>query len=129
MPDLPRRTLLGVLAGGLALALRPRRVRAHAALVRSSPARRATVGRAPARVQLWFSERLEPAYSTISVWTDDGSRRVDAGDARVEPEDPAQLSVGLPALPAGRYTVRFRVLSVDGHIVEATLPFTVAPSP
>ncbi|MBI4592924.1 MAG: copper resistance protein CopC, partial [Candidatus Rokubacteria bacterium] len=24
-----------------------------------------------------------------------------------------------------RYTVRFRVLSVDGHVVEADFPFTV----
>lgn len=122
---LSRRTLLGFLLGAVGTAIRPSPVRAHAALVRSSPARRATLGRSPARVQLWFSERLEPAYSSVSVWTADG-RRVDAGDARVEPEDPTQLSVGLPALAPGRYTVRFRVLSVDGHIVESTLPFTVA---
>ena len=133
MPDprraVTRRRLLGLLAGALGLAALPvRPAAAHAALVRSSPARRATVGRSPARVQLWFSERLEPAYSTVSVWTEDG-RRVDADDARVEANDPAQLSVGLPTLPPGRYTVRFRVLSVDGHIVEATLPFAVAAPP
>jgi hypothetical protein len=120
-----RRTFLGLLLGAVGTAIRPGPARAHAALVRSSPARRATLHRSPARVQLWFSERLEAAYSSVSVWTADG-RRVDAGDARVEPEDPTQLSVGLPALAPGRYTVRFRVLSVDGHIVESTLPFAVA---
>jgi methionine-rich copper-binding protein CopC len=33
--------------------------------------------------------------------------------------------VGIPTLPAGTYTVKFRVLSVDGHIVEAEFPFSV----
>jgi len=29
------------------------------------------------------------------------------------------------AAPAGTYTVRFRVLSVDGHVVESDFPFTI----
>jgi hypothetical protein len=125
-PRLSRRRLGWLLAAGAAAALPGAGpAAAHAALVRSVPARRATVARAPARVQLWFSERLEPAYSSVSV-RDAAGRRVDAGDARVDPDDPARLSVGLPALAPGAYTVRFRVLSVDGHVVEAALPFTVA---
>jgi methionine-rich copper-binding protein CopC len=39
------------------------------------------------------------------------------------------LSIGVPALPAGVYTVKYRVLSVDGHIVEAEFAFTVRGSP
>jgi methionine-rich copper-binding protein CopC len=31
----------------------------------------------------------------------------------------------LPPLKPGRYTVSFRVLSVDGHVVESRLSFTV----
>jgi copper resistance protein C len=102
----------------------PSSVVAHAYLVRSSPAGRATVARAPARVQLWFNERLEPAYSRVSVRRADG-RQVDAGDVRVEPTEPTRLSVGVPPLDAGVYTVRYRVLSVDGHVVDAEFPFTV----
>jgi methionine-rich copper-binding protein CopC len=41
---------------------------AHSTLVRALPAARSTVKAAPERVQLWFSERLEPAYSSASVW-------------------------------------------------------------
>jgi methionine-rich copper-binding protein CopC len=96
----------------------------HAYLVRSSPAARAVVARAPERVQLWFNERLEPAYSRVSVWGPDG-QRVDAGDVQVTPAEPTRLSVGVPPLPAGGYTVRYRVLSVDGHVVEAEFVFTV----
>ena len=31
----------------------------------------------------------------------------------------------LEPLPPGRYLVKFRVLSVDGHIVEDQFPFTI----
>ena len=96
----------------------------HAYLIRSTPAARAVVGRAPERVQLWFNERLEPAYSRVSVWSGAGER-VDAGDVQVAPNEPTRLSVGLPPLPAGGYVVRYRVLSVDGHVVEAQFGFTV----
>jgi methionine-rich copper-binding protein CopC len=96
----------------------------HAYLVRSTPAARSVVARAPERVQLWFNERLEPAYSRMSVWNRD-AERVDVGDAQVAPAEPGRLSVGVPPLPAGAYTVKYRVLSVDGHVVEAEFVFTV----
>jgi methionine-rich copper-binding protein CopC len=43
----------------------------------------------------------------------------------VATDDPVRLSVGLRPLPAGTYTVRYRVLSVDGHVVEGEFPFTL----
>jgi copper resistance protein C len=101
---------------------------AHAYLVRSSPSARAIVTRPPERVQLWFNERLEPAYSRVTVHGGDG-RRVDADDVQVGPAEPRRLSIGVPVLPAGVYTVKYRVLSVDGHIVEAEFAFTVRGSP
>ena len=56
--------------------------RAHAVLVRSAPSHRAVLGQAPERVDLWFNERLEPAYSTVSIWNESGSQ-VDERDATV----------------------------------------------
>jgi len=97
---------------------------AHAVLVRSAPAARATLAEKPDRVQLWFNERLEPAFSSMSVWSAAGTQ-VDAGDARVAPDDPKRLSVSLLPLPPGAYTVRYRVLSVDGHVVDSSFSFTV----
>jgi methionine-rich copper-binding protein CopC len=92
--------------------------------VKSQPARRAVLTHPPARVELWFNERLEPAYSSVSVATEAGTR-VDRGDVTVGPDDPHKLSVRLPALESGRYTVHFRVLSVDGHVVESSFAFSV----
>ena len=96
----------------------------HAALVRSTPSARATLSRVPARVELWFNERLEPAYSSLSVQNASGVP-VDQRDVLVGPDDRRRLSVGVPALSPGRYVVRYRVLSVDGHVVESTFAFTV----
>lgn len=117
-----RRTVAMVVLGAL-MAL-PDLSHSHSLLVRSEPTQRSTVTRPPERVQMWFSERLEPAYATASVWNEAG-KQVDGRDATVDQNDPVLLSVSTPRLGPGRYTVRFRVLSVDGHIVESTYTFTV----
>ena len=96
----------------------------HAYLVKSSPARRAVLSNAPARIVLWFNERLEARFSQLSVWNAEG-QQVDGGSVQVGPDDGKRLSVDVPTLPAGSYTVKYRVLSVDGHVVEAEFPFTV----
>ncbi len=110
-----------LLAAALAL---PAAAEAHALLVKASPARRAVLTHPPEQVELWFNERLEPAYSSLTVETEAGER-VDRGDVTVGPDDPRKLSVTLPALEPGRYVVRFRVLSVDGHVVESSFAFSV----
>jgi len=107
-----------------ALTLTPSPAASHAALLRSSPAARMAVSQSPSRVELWFSERLEPAYSSLSVWSESGAR-VDGQDVIVGPEDNHRLSVSLAPLPTGTYVVRYRVLSVDGHVLEASFTFTV----
>lgn len=116
------------LASLLALLALPVAGDAHAVLVKSSPARRAVLAVPPPRVELVFNERLEPAYSTVSVWAA-GDVRVDDGTVIVGPDDRRRLSVGLPPLKRGTYSVKFRVLSVDGHIVEGTYTFEVRPRP
>jgi len=120
-----RRVAMAALSVGLLLVPGP--TLAHSLLVRSQPERRATVTRAPEEVRLWFSERIEPAYARVSVW-DAGGKQVDAGDAAVDQADATTLAVRTPGLRAGRYTVRYRVLSVDGHIVESSFDFTVRPA-
>jgi len=113
-------------AGGVltALLLAAAAAWGHAVLVRSSPANRAVLSQPPARVELWFNERIEPAYARLTV-EDAGGMRVDDGEVTVGPDDPRKVSVALGVLAPGRYTVRYRVLSVDGHIVESQLAFTV----
>jgi hypothetical protein len=97
---------------------------AHAALVKSEPARRATLSKPPPQVRLWFNERLEPAYATISVIRD-GAGPVATSKAQVDKDDPKLLVLPLPVLVPGAYTVKYRVLSVDGHTVDYGYTFSV----
>ena len=58
------------------------------------------------------------------MWSEAGSQ-VDAGDVAVASDDPRRLSVSLKTHAAGLYTVKYRVLSVDGHVVDSRITFTV----
>jgi hypothetical protein len=122
VPFVVRKTS-GIALIGLSL-LTPAVAFAHAYLVKSVPASRATLFNSPGKIQLWFNERLEPKYSFASVLDPDG-KRVDSDDAHVLAEDPKRLAIGVKKLPAGKYIVKFRVLSVDGHVVEQSFPFTI----
>jgi hypothetical protein len=124
MAGVSRSAGLAVAAALLASALAVPPALAHAVLIRSSPPHRAVLAQAPERIDLWFNERLEAAYSTASVWSEAGAQ-VDARDVAVAPDDPRRLSVSLATRAPGHYTVKYRVLSVDGHIVDSLIIFTV----
>lgn len=100
----------------------------HARLVKSLPANRVVLSQPPTQVQLWFNEPLEAQFSQLSVWNAAG-QRVDAGNITTDPKDTKKLLLDLPALGNGVYTVKFRVLSVDSHIIENQFSFTVQTSP
>lgn len=114
------------LLAGLTIACAARLALAHAFLDHASPRVGSEVRGAPAQVTLWFTQDLEPAFSSLSV-TDAQGGRVDRGDAHVDASDRSILRVSLPPLPAGAYKVRWRVLSVDTHVTEGDFTFKVAP--
>lgn len=98
---------------------------AHGVLERTEPRGGSTLKSAPAEVRLRFTGAIEPAYSRVQV-LNGGGRRVDLGDSSVDPANRALLRVSLPALPPGRYTVAWRVLSVDSHVTEGDFTFRIA---
>jgi hypothetical protein len=98
---------------------------AHAKLARSEPASASTLRAAPSEVKLWFTENLEPSFSAAHL-LDAQRRRVDAVEGRVDTADAALLRMALPPLAAGRYTVVYRVVSVDSHVTAGELAFRVA---
>ena len=99
---------------------------AHAFLDRADPRAGSTVKVAPAQVRIWFTESLEPAFSSLRVVNEAG-RRVDKGDSQVDPTNLRLLRVSLPPLPPGTYKVIWRVLSVDSHVTEGDFTFRAAP--
>ena len=96
----------------------------HAVLKSAEPRVESKLKRAPEEVKLYFSERLEPAYSSVRV-VDDRGQRVDRGDGRVDRANPVLLRATLPPLPPGTYSVKWRVLSIDADVTEGAFTFRV----
>src|SRR3954452_19554312 len=101
--------LLALVAGSAA--------HAHAFLDHAEPPVGSTVHTAPTHVEVWFSEDLEPAFSTLRV-VDAAGKQVDKMDKSAPGGDKSRMSVSLKALPAGKYRVLWRALSVDGHVTK-----------
>jgi len=110
----------------LLLALDIGAVHAHALLDHADPRVGNTVKSPPRTVSLWFTQNLESTFSTIEVLDPNGAR-MNAGNASVDANDRKLLRVPLKALPAGTYTVKWHVLSVDTHTTEGNFTFHVAP--
>ena len=112
--------LLGILAWS------PSACDAHAFLDHATPAVGSAVRASPAQVRLWFTEELEPAFSTIKVLSADGLQ-IDKQDKQVDRSNPVLLQVSVPPLAPGRYRVVWRALSVDTHVTEGDFTFEVQP--
>lgn len=99
---------------------------AHAHLKTATPAPDSTVQAAPASVAITFTEAVEPKFSSIEV-QDAGGKRVDHGDAHVDPGDNKLFSVGLTPIQPGTYKVTWHATAVDTHKTDGSFQFTVKP--
>ena len=112
-----------VVAGVLImLAARAAPARAHAFLDHADPRVGSTVSSPPAAVTLTFTEPIEAAFSRVEV-TDAGGRRVETGP--LQHPAPTTITVSLPGLAPGSYTVSWAVVSVDTHPTEGHFQFIV----
>jgi len=119
-----RLAALAPLAGLWLLATGPAAA-AHGALLSSEPAGGSSLERAPAAVTLRFSERPDPGLSAVRV-LDSGGRVVAGGPARPVAGRPEELRLPVAGLPAGGYTVSWRIISaVDGHRTDGVFGFGV----
>jgi methionine-rich copper-binding protein CopC len=100
------------------------RLEAHAFLERAVPAVGSTVQTSPAEVRIWFTEGVEPAFSTIQVF-DASGKEVDKHDVHLDRSNHALLQISLPQLQAGTYKVVWRVVSVDTHVTNGSFTFRV----
>lgn len=94
---------------------------AHTTLDHAEPRVGTKVAATPHEVTLWFTQKLEPAFSTIAV-TNSAGERVDTGKTRVSG---SQMSVSLRPGGGGTYHVTWRVLSADSHTTDGSFTFQV----
>ncbi len=99
-------------------------VLAHAIVVRTSPSQGGVADGNIGKVDVWYDAGIRDAFAALAVVSAAGER-VDKRDAAIDSADPAHVSVGVNPLTAGKYTVRYRALSADGHMVSGAWDFEV----
>jgi methionine-rich copper-binding protein CopC len=104
-----------VLVGVAALA------QAHTHLKDAVPAAGSTVKASPDHITLTFSE---PARLTALTIQKEGGEEQKI--AALPADAAAKVSVPAPKLAPGKYTVNWRVVSGDNHIMSGKLHFTIA---
>ena len=97
----------------------------HFGLSRSSPEADATV-EPPAEIRLWFTE--EPQEGTTAIHLVGAEEAgVHVTEPAQDPDDPRSFSLALHGeLAPGQYTVSWRGMGSDGHVVRDSFQFTVA---
>lgn len=98
---------------------------AHAVLESTDPASGAVLAQSPRRVLLQFSEEVTLLPNGVQVY-DPELDEVDRGSTGHLTGEPNVVGVRLkPDLPAGTYTVTYRVISADSHPVSGGFRFSV----
>lgn len=99
----------------------PVMARAHAVLLDSSPVAGGRVKAGPVALRLRFNSRIDIARSRFILL------RPGVPDLVLEAQAPADnVATATASLTPGRYTLRWQVLAVDGHITRGDLPFAVS---
>ena len=98
----------------------------HLALERSDPNQDQTLSAAPVEVRLWFTQAPQAAATSVRIVAGDESL-VESGDPTVDAEDVKVFSVAVGGeMAAGSYTVIWRAMSADGHVVRGEFSFSVS---
>lgn len=109
----------------LFLFLCPSFASAHAYILKSTPYENEIVNQAPQKVTIEFDETIQASFNSLEVFDSEGNR-VDQKNGRINPKNPSIIETGLAEnLPNGTYSIKWRVVSSDGHPVEGVIPFQV----
>ena len=96
---------------------------AHDVLVATRPADGSTVAHAPPEVELTFDKPVQDGFTEVEL-TGPGGTYWAAGSPTVSGDTvTAPLR---PLGPAGHYTIRYRIVSADGHPVSGAAGFTLS---
>ena len=119
-----RHLLLAVIGGAFMVLGLATPANAHSDLEKSNPRPNSQVKESPGSVALTFNEKIAANGNGIVV-TDSAGTRFDQGIAIVIGDTVKQRVKEITA--PGRYTVRYRVVSADGHVVSSKYSFAFAP--
>ena len=122
LPHLP--TTLASVAAALVLALiaGSSAVAAHAIIVASKPAVNEPLAGPDIQIRLQFNSRIDKKRSRLTLTQPDKSAQP---LAIIDGDEPNVVTATALGLTAGDYTLRWQVLSFDGHITRGDIPFRV----
>jgi len=110
---MPSIALVSVLMGGPASA--------HAHLEKSTPTEGSVLTSAPTTLEMTFSEAVR--LTALSIQKDQEPKQA---IKRLPTAAEETVRVAPPVLSPGAYTVSWRVVSPDGHVMSGALHFTIA---
>lgn len=99
-------------------------VHAHATLVEMEPAEDVVAEDAPSSLTLTFNEPIEHDLAMVTVY-DSNAKPVFTGNPDDGVEKSPKLNFAPPELEDGTYTVKWNVVSADGHPVGGSYAFAV----
>ena len=97
---------------------------AHAFLKTAVPSVGSTIAEAPPSIVIEFTEGVEPMFSTITLQNANG-QPIKTGP--IAPASGNRLTLKLPPIPPGTYTVVWHATAVDTHKTEGKFDFTFTP--
>lgn len=96
----------------------------HNHLEKSTPAADETLAASPKEIRLWFAEKIDPKFSSITLMRPDSSK-IEIGKAHGT-DDPKSIAADVTTpLASGKYLIRWRTAGDDGHAVRGTFGFAV----
>jgi methionine-rich copper-binding protein CopC len=110
------------LIGALAALTAPLLATAHSTATFTTPASGAVLKAAPAEFMLMFNEASKVTKLTLQKKGDAEEQKLGplSGDAT------QHFSIAAPKLAPGEYTLRYRTISLDNHIMSGTVKFTIS---
>jgi methionine-rich copper-binding protein CopC len=115
-----------LLAVGLMFSVSPA-AEAHAELVKSFPVANAKLTKSPKFVQLEFGEAIVTLKSKSAnsiVITDSKAQKIETSKIVIKKSVARVDFTG--TLKPGKYTVKYRIVSADGHVLNANFKFTLS---
>ena len=95
----------------------------HALVVKTSLRDHPVKPDTPTTVVFSFSQKVQLPLTKVLLENAHGDKR---SLKLASGKQPGEVEVELPALPAGRYVLRYNVLAIDGHFTEGVVRFQVA---
>ena len=101
----------------------PMVARAHSFPEQETPSAGQKIASPPSEVVIKFDAPIEKLFAKLEVTGADGKNET-GGEVQVS-DDGRQLSVKVPALKPGDYTVKWAVVGIDTHHTEGSYTFSV----